>query len=184
MIQAINRLLEIVAAHPAKPETRTQALKREFTLYRSVGRDNQGGVLMTGYYEPILEGARQPSKRFGQPLYATPSDLVTVDLKLFGDDLPKRRLVGQVNRNKLTPYPDREAIDHQGAIQGKAKVLAWIEDPVESFFLQIQGSGQVRFADGGRVRLGYAANNGRPYRPIGRVLMDEGLLTQDRKSVV
>ena len=138
---------------------------------------------MTGYYEPILDGARAPSRSFGQPLYAMPGDLVTIDLKLFGEDLPQRRLVGQVDGHKVRPYPEREAIDYQGAIQGKAKVLAWIHDPVESFFLQIQGSGQVRFADGGRTRLGYAASNGRPYRGIGKLLMNEGLMSKDEMSM-
>lgn len=177
----LMRLQDILVRQP-DAASRTQALKREFILLRSVGSDGQGRVLFTGYYEPILPGRKHPAGPFVHPLYAVPSDLVNIDLSLFGDDLPKRKLVGQVQGHSLRPYPDREAIDFAGAIQGKAEVLAYLEDPVEAFFLHIQGSGQVRFPDGSRVRLGYAANNGRPYRAIATPLMAEGLMTRDEMS--
>jgi membrane-bound lytic murein transglycosylase A len=165
------------------PAQRRAMLQRHFELYRSVGSDNQGRVLFTGYYEPVLEARRQIQSPFVHPLYAVPSDLVNINLRDFDPELPRRRLVGQVQGNKVKPYPERDAIDFEGAVDDKAEVLAWLADPVESFFLHIQGSGQVVFADGSRLRLGYAATNGRPYRSIGALLINEGLLPRDQVSM-
>jgi membrane-bound lytic murein transglycosylase A len=158
-------------------------LKREFILLRSLGSDSQGRVLFTGYYEPILPGRKTPAPPFVHPLYAIPGDLVNIDLSQFGDDLPRKKLVGQVKEHQVRPYPDREAIDFAGAIKGHAEPLAYLDDMVEAFFLHIQGSGQVRFPDGSRTRLGFAASNGRPYRAIGALLADEGLMTKDEMSM-
>jgi len=91
--------------------------------------------------------------------------------------------VGQVRENQVRPYPDREAIDFNRAIQGQAQPLAYLDDMVEAFFLHIQGSGQVKFPDGLRMRLGYAAGNGRPYRSIGPILEKRGLMNKDEMSM-
>jgi membrane-bound lytic murein transglycosylase A len=182
MAAGLERLRDVLVRLP-DPLERTEALKRHFILFRSRGRDGRGEVLMTGYYEPVLEARKRRTPAFDQPLYAVPEDLVWVDLEEFGGDLPDKRLVGQVQGRRVLPYPDREAIDFRGAIADQAEVLAWVEDPVEAFFLHIQGSGQVRFADGTRLRLGYAATNGRPYRSIGRLLIDEGLMDAEGMSM-
>lgn len=182
MIQGVVRLQEIFTQYPDL-EARTQALRKDFVLLRSVGSDGKGRVLFTGYYEPVVPARRESQPPFVHPLYALPQDMVFIDLSLFDENLPKRRLVGQLKGNKVTPYPDREAIDFKKALEGKAKPLAYLADPVEAFFLHIQGSGQVAFPDGERLRLGYAASNGQPYRSIGRYLISQGLMDPDNMSM-
>jgi membrane-bound lytic murein transglycosylase A len=182
MIAGLQRLRDVLVRLP-DPLERTEALKQHFILFRSRGRDGRGEVLMTGYYEPVLEARRRRQPPFVHPLYAVPEDLVWIDLEDFGGGLPDKRLVGQVRGRRVRPYPDREAIDFDNAIGDRAEVLAWVDDAVEAFFLHIQGSGQVRFADGTRLRLGYAATNGRPYRSIGRLLIDEGLMDAEGMSM-
>jgi membrane-bound lytic murein transglycosylase A len=182
MAEGITRLQDVLVRYP-DAAARTEALKKEFVLFASVGRDGQGGVLFTGYYEPMLQGRRKPVDAFQYPLYALPDDLVWIDLRHFGDDLPKKKLVGQVRDHRVKPFPDREAIDYKQAIKDSARVLAYVNDPVDAFFLHIQGSGQVEFPDGDRLRLGYAATNGHPYRSIGKLLLKEDLMEPDGMSM-
>lgn len=164
-------------------EQRAEALKEEFILLKSVGSDGQGRVLFTGYYEPILQATQKPQGNFSHPVYAVPDDLVTFNPRDFSKDLPSKRLVGQVRGHRLKPYPDRAAIDFRRALEGKAEILGYVGDPVEVFFLHIQGSGQLEFADGRRLRVGYAATNGQPYRSIGRLMLKEGMMTRDQMSM-
>ncbi len=116
------------------------------------------------------------------PLYRRPGDLVTVDLALFDPDLPRRRLVGRVVDGALRPYYRRAEVD-DGALDGRGLELLWVDDPVDAFFLQIQGSGRVRLAEGGWVRVGFAGHNGHPYRSIGRVLIERGELDAESASL-
>jgi len=182
MIQGLDRLGQVWASL-ADARARTEALKRHFVLLRSVGSDGKGRVLMTGYYEPVLAARRRPKPPFVHPLYALPRDLVTIDLRRFDPRLPARRLVGQVRGHKVVPYPERREIDFGRALEGRAEVLAYVADPVDAFFLHIQGSGVVVFPDGSRLRLGYAGTNGRPYRSIGRLLLQEGRLSREEMSM-
>ncbi|HEX3553008.1 MAG TPA: murein transglycosylase A [Thermoanaerobaculia bacterium] len=126
--------------------------------------------LFTGYYEPLLQGSRKRHGRFTVPLYARPPELVMVDLGRFRDTLKGQRIAGQVVKGSLLPFPDRHAID-AGALAGRKLEIAWVDDPVGAFFLQVQGSGRVRLEDGKELRVGYAAQNGRPYTAIGRELI-------------
>ena len=178
----IRLLLEIRELYQ-DPEKLTEALKRHFDLYQSVGSNGKGRVLFTGYYEPILQARKTPQDGFVYPLYPVPDSLLYINLRDFGENLPKKKLVGMVRGKKVVPFHDREAIDHAGALKGHAQPMAYLADPVEAFFLHIQGSGQVVFADGERLRLGYAASNGRPYRSIGRLLLREGLMDKDGMSM-
>ncbi len=161
----------------------TRRLAEDFVLFRSRGRDGAGDVLFTAYYEPLLEARRQPEGEFRVPIYAVPDDLVTVDLSDFGVTAEPGRLVGRVAGRKLVPYWDREAIDYAGAIEGEAVPLAYLAGPVAAFFLHVQGSGTLRFPDGSSMRVGYAVGNGRPYRSIGRLLIDEGLVPAEDMSM-
>jgi membrane-bound lytic murein transglycosylase A len=145
-----------------------------------VGDEAQG--LFTGYYEPLLQGALEPDGRHRWPLYERPHDLIAVDLGQFATDLEGRRIAGRVKEGRLVPYPDRAAID-DGALADRGLELLWVDDPVALFFLQIQGSGQVALPGGRRVRVGYAAQNGHPYRAIGRDLVEMGALEKDEVSL-
>ena len=182
MAWGIKRFLQLYAYYP-NTDHLAQVLKKEFVLYRSVGSDGEGKVLYTGYYEPVMDARKSAQGSYLHPLYAVPQDLVTIDLRLFSEDLPRKRLVGRVSEQKVVPYHDREAIDYDNAIDNRAQILAYLSDPVEAFFLHIQGSGQVLFSDGTRLRLGYAGTNGRPYRSIGRYLIDQGLMEYEGMSM-
>ncbi len=145
--------------------------------------DGKGGeALFTGYFEPELQGARQPDAAHGVPLYRQPSDLVTVELGDFRADLKGNSIVGRVVNGRLKPYFTHEEID-RGALAGQGLELVWIDDPIEVFFLHIQGSGRVRLADGGIMRVGYAGKNGHAFRAIGRDLIEMGVMTRDEVSM-
>jgi membrane-bound lytic murein transglycosylase A len=138
--------------------------------------------LFTGYYEPLLLGSRSPDARFNVPLHRRPADLVAVDLGEFDDALKGKRIAGRVADGRLRPYPDRAEID-RGGLAGKGLELLWVDDAIDKFFLQIQGSGLVELPDGQRLRIGYADQNGRAYRAIGRDLVEMGELTLDEVSL-
>lgn len=153
-----------------------------FSPYQVVAADGSTGGLVTGYYEPLLAGSRMKTPRFGVPLYAAPDDLLTIDLSGLYPDLKDKRLRGRIDGRKVVPYWTRAEIESGKApVDGKA--LVYVEDPIEAFFLEIQGSGRVKLADGTVMRVGYADQNGHPYRSIGRVLIDRGEITLDRASM-
>lgn len=152
-----------------------------FWPYAVSNADDPEG-LFTGYFEPQLEGARQRGPGFEVPLYRKPEDLVAVDLGEFRGDLEGDRIVGRVAEGTLKPYYSYEEID-EGALDGRNLELVWVADPIDAFFLHIQGSGQVRFADGGTMRVGYAEKNGRAFVAIGKLLLESGELPKDKVSM-
>ena len=130
--------------------------------------------LITGYYEPMLHGARKRGGDFQTPLYRVPDDLLTVDLGSVYPELKNMRLRGRLAGKKVVPYNTRAEIE-RADISGKE--LLWVDDPVEAFFLEVQGSGRVKLDDTGEtVRLAYAEQNGHPYKAIGRWLVEKGEL--------
>ena len=163
-----------VCAAAAKLPAGDRAAARRFfaTALRpwSVRNHRNPVGLFTGYYEPLLRGSRRRHGRFTVPIYARPPELVMVDLGRFRDALKGQRIAGRVVKGDLLPFPDRHAID-AGALAGRKLEIAWVDDPVGAFFLQVQGSGRVRLEDGQELRVGYAAQNGHPYTAIGRELV-------------
>jgi membrane-bound lytic murein transglycosylase A len=149
-------------------------------LAASDGDDREG--FFTGYFEPTLHGSRRRSDVYRVPLYRRPPELVSVDLGEFRDDLAGRRIAGRLRGDRLVPYPERGAID-AGALAGRGLELVWVDDAVDAFFLHVQGSGVVRLAEGGEMRVGYAAQNGHPYRSIGRELVDRGEMALEDVSL-
>lgn len=149
--------------------------------YRASDRGEAEG-LFTGYYEPELAGSRMRSDRYGVPLYRRPRDLVTIDLGEFRDSLKGQRLAGRVVDGRLVPYEPRAAIA-DGALGRRGEPIAWVEDEVDAFFLHIQGSGRIRLAEGGIMRVGYAAQNGHPYYAIGRELVARGALAKEEVTL-
>jgi len=138
--------------------------------------------LITGYYEPVLEGSRTPGAVHRFPIFGVPDDLVVVDLASVQPELRNLRLRGRLEGRRLLPYFSRAEIESRGAAFA-APVIAWSADPVELFFLQIQGSGQVELDGGERIRLGYADQNGHPYRSLGRFLVERGELALEQASM-
>jgi len=152
-------------------------------VYRSTGRETDGQVLFTGYYEPFLNGSLNSSARYAWPLYELPDDLVTVDLGLFSDKFKGEKITGRLSGKTVVPYWERKDIEKSAALRGKARVLAWVDDPVDLFFLQIQGSGKIRLDTGPVINVHYHGSNGRPYRSVGNLLIKRGLIPKQDMSM-
>jgi membrane-bound lytic murein transglycosylase A len=135
--------------------------------------DGADAGLITGYYEPMLRGARKRGGAYQTPLYKVPDDLITVDLASVYPSLKGMRLRGRLVGKTVVPYATRADIE-RARLPGKE--LVWVDDPVEAFFLEVQGSGRVQLDDGETVRIAYADQNGHPYKAIGRWLIDQGEL--------
>jgi len=154
-----------------------------YRVYQSVGRDRKGEVLFTGYYEPLLRGRRATSPEYRYPVYGRPDDLLSIDLGAFAEKYKGEKLIGRVQNGVVVPYYDRRDIDEAGALYGKAQPLAWVNDPVDLFFLQVQGSGRILLEDGQTLVLGYDTSNGRPYRSIAQLLIEEGKVSREEMSM-
>jgi membrane-bound lytic murein transglycosylase A len=153
-----------------------------FIPYQVVAADGSETGRITGYYEPLLAGSRVKTARYAVPLYAVPDDLLTIDMTALYPELKGKRLRGRVEGRRVVPYWPRADIE-TGRAPLDDKVLVYVEDPVEAFFLQIQGSGRIRLDDGSVMRVGYADQNGHPYRSIGTVLIERGELTLGEASM-
>ena len=147
-------------------------------------RDHSGDRegLLTGYYEPELRGSRTARGQYKIPLYGRPDNLVTADLGLFDPALKGRKVAGLISKGALVPYHDRKTIDGNHPVTN-LQPLVWVDSQVDAFFLHIQGSGRIKLAEGGLLRLGYAANNGHPYTAIGGTLARRGEIPLDRISM-
>jgi membrane-bound lytic murein transglycosylase A len=153
-----------------------------FVPHQVVNGDGSTSGTITGYYEPLLNGSRTPTERYRYPLYTPPDDMITVDLAEVHPDLKHKRLRGKVVGNKLVPYLTRGEIEaDSGPLKGRE--LVYVDDPIESFFLHIQGSGQVKFEDGTSMRVGYADQNGHPFRGLARALMRNGEIGMESASM-
>ena len=159
-------------------------IESEFVPFQLTRADGEDRGLITGYYEPLLKGSRLKTSRFNVPLFSRPDDLLVVELgDLYPELKGKRvrgRLVDSPQGKRVVPYFDRAQID---ADPSPFKPLVWVDDVIEAFFLQIQGSGLIDLADGKRMRVGYADQNGHPFRGIGRILVDRGELKLEEASM-
>jgi len=153
-----------------------------FTPYAIISSETGDTGTITGYYEPVLRGSRTRDIVNRFPIFGVPDDLIVVDLANVAPETRNLRLRGRVDGRRLVPYYTRGEIDARGETF-KAPIIGWTSDPVELFFLQIQGSGQLELDNGDRVRLAYADQNGHPYRSLGRYLVDRGELTLDQASM-
>ena len=153
--RALRRMLELLADDPS-PDVLDERVRAEFDLLRSAG-GSDGAMLVTGYHEPIVEAAESPSAEYRVPILGVPRDLYA-----------RRR----------GPYWSRAQIE-QGRLGKLARPLAWARDPVDAFFLEIEGSGTLRLPGGRELRVGPAATNGRAYRSIGQLLVEEGHLARE-----
>ncbi len=160
-----------------------QFFEAHFTPYAMVEGDGRQEGMITGYYEPLIQGARRKDGRNATPVLAVPPDMLTIDLGELYPELKHRRLRGRLEGNKVLPYWSRAEIEEHLTGHWPGKTLLWVEDPVEFFFLQVQGSGRVQLADGSRVRIGYADQNGHPYQSIGRLLVERGEMRLEEASM-
>jgi len=180
---------DLLAAPPADERAARQFIEASFSAWSVMSAEGTVEGLITGYYEPVLAGSLARTERFRHPVYGVPDDLIAVDLESLNPELKGLRLRGRLEGNRLVPYLSRGEIEDRARAAGesrtpfRAPVLAWVEDPVELFFLQIQGSGQIELDSGERLRLGYGDQNGHPYRSMGRYLIQRGELALEQTSM-
>ncbi len=183
---AWKRVCDLAKAQGNRPEGDAQAARQFFEShlrpYAVLSSEGKADGLVTGYYEPLLRGSRQKTKGFAHPVRGVPDDLLTIDLGSIFPELKDKRVRGRLEGNKVVPYWSRAEIGKQGD-RFSGKPLLYVDDAVELFFLQVQGSGRVSLPEGGMVRLNYADQNGHPYQSIGRVLVDRGELKLEEASM-
>jgi membrane-bound lytic murein transglycosylase A len=171
-----------------QPASMTTALARDFfESHFQPHRVLSGSGLITGYYEPVLRGSRVRTKEYGIPLYRRPDDLVSLNSGSMrslarrsglSDELTYARRVG----SRLEPFMTREAIE-SGGLAGRSLEMLWLADPVDAFFLHIQGSGIITLPDGQRIRIGFDGKNGYDYTSVGKVLVQSGMLAGNEATL-
>lgn len=179
---ALRRVCRHAIRMPASPDDAQARLffETEFRPFLISGLERSEGFL-TGYYEPEVEGSLTPSPDFATPLYRRPADLILEAPPVDGapgNKGPAYRLV----EGERVPYHDRAAIA-EGALKERGLELVWIRDPADAFFAHIQGSVRVRLPDGEVLRLNYDGHNGHPYTPVGRLLVERGLVEREKMSM-
>jgi membrane-bound lytic murein transglycosylase A len=182
VIRSLTAFDEIIRTRPT-PDVLNQVIRKRFRVYRSTGRPMEKDVLFTGYFEPLLHGSRVPGPRFPVPVHTRPTDLVEIDLGAFAADLKGRTITGKYTGRSVVPYPSRGGIRRQAGFDRIAPPVVWLKDEIDLFILQIQGSGRVELEDGRQFNVLYDGSNGRPYRSIGRLLIDQGRIPADKMSM-
>lgn len=164
-----------VATSPMDAEFVRSFMQQHLTPYRVLrvtGRKKEKTGLVTGYYEPLLRGSRERSEQFATPLYRRPDDLLIVDLSAVIPELKNKRVRGRLEGDKVVPYYSRSGTRAAPGLAGHE--IVWIDDPIDAFLFEVQGSGRVQLNTGETIRLQYEDQNGHPYRSIGRYLVDQG----------
>ena len=182
LIKSLQHFLDFIRTSPSSKELK-KFIRSNYNVYESVGRNQRGEVLFTGYYEPHLRGALQKNDEYPYPIYALPTDLVKIDLSAFNEKYKGESIIGRYTGQTVVPYHDRREIDDEDALVGKAEPLVWVKDPVDVFFLQIQGSGKVFLNTGEVINVHYHGTNGRPYRSIGQLLIEEQKIPKEEMSM-
>lgn len=154
-----------------------------FELIPSTSDSELQNVLFTGYYQPVIEGSLVPTPEYAYPIYGTPADLIVAEQVTLTPSMVSEKVIGRLQGEEFVPYYSRREIDEFGSLRGGGYELAWVKNPVDLFFLHIQGSGILQLEDGRRLQVGYAGANGRPYRSIGRLLIERGKIPREEMSM-
>ena len=173
---------EASALAPGEPEAVRRFFESRFMPYQVVNPGGSEHGLITGYFEPLLRGSRSASGAYRHPLYGVPDDLLAVDLSEIYPELRHLRLRGRIEGRRVVPYHSRVEIE-SGRARLEGREILWVDDPLDLFFLQVQGSGRVQLDTGETVHVGYADQNGHPYTSIGRTLVARGELTAEEASM-
>jgi membrane-bound lytic murein transglycosylase A len=177
-----NACLVASIIEPGGEAAARQFFESYFVPYALSSSETGDSGLITGYYEPIVRGSRTRSDVNRYPIYGVPEDLLVVDLATVAPETRNVRLRGRVDGRRIVPYYSRSEIDARPDAL-RAPIIGWGADPVELFFLQVQGSGQLELETGERLRLSYGDQNGHPYRSLGRYLVERGEMTLDQASM-
>jgi membrane-bound lytic murein transglycosylase A len=183
MVDTLQNFLGIVENEAFSYEEKVKQVKESFVLYRATGSDGHGRVLFTGYYEPVLSCRTNADSTFKYPLYKRPDDIIEVDLTQFGNGFPKNKILGRLDGKKIIPYFSREEIDAKNVLGDRKLEILWCNDPVDIYFLQVQGSGKADLGDGKMLSVLYDGQNGRSYTSIGRYLIDSGMIPKEEMSM-
>lgn len=176
---AFEQVLAWLAEEPSPVELASR-LESTFDVAVNVA-DGRSRMLVTGYYEPLIAGSLQRSDEYSVPVYGPPPDLFRIDLGDFGDQWAGKKVTGLLSGQRLLPYPDRREIRLSSRLRGRE--IAWARDVVDLFFVEVQGSGALLLPDGRELRIGYAGANGRQYRSIGKLLIEEGEIEREAMSM-
>jgi peptidoglycan lytic transglycosylase A len=166
-----------------EPDRLNREIRKLFRIYRATGRVGNKKVLFTGYFEPTFEARLTRDNNFKYPIYRMPDDLIKIRLSAFGNKYQDDTIVGRLEDRTIVPYYTRLQIETKKILAGRHLEIAWLKDPVDVAFLQIQGSGRLILADGRSICVGYSASNGHPYRSIGRYMLEKGYLEKDAISM-
>ena len=173
LIRSLEYFQKFIASRPPATQL-SEMIRKNYQVYRAAGDEATGRVLFTGYYEPLLNGSSKETAEYRYPVFSRPDDLTTIELPAFSSRYPDETLVGRCTGQKVVPYYDRKTIGNGAILKDHAQVLAWVRDPVDLFFLQIQGSGKIHLEQGSLLNVHYHITNGHPYRSIGKILKDQG----------
>lgn len=164
-------------------EILNKEMRNTFDVYKSIGNNCEGRVLFTGYYAPVLKGSLEETEEYKYPIYRTPDDHIIVNLEQFNGKYEGERIIARYKDGEVIPYYTREDINEKGCLKDRNLEIAWLADPVDLFFLHIQGSGIVSLPDGRFIQISYDQSNGHPYRSVGRLLMDQKKISSDEMSL-
>ena len=189
-VRAMEKALrEVCARAHALPENTADAEAKKFieANFRPVRISKLGETtgLLTGYYEPEVEGSLTITKGFTIPLYRRPPELISkarLGKRVLRSGFPSTGGAGHRVNGKFVEYHDRAAIE-DGALTNRGLEIVWLRDTADAFFIQIQGSARIRLQDGSLVRVNYAAHNGHNFTPIGRNLIETGIVPRDEISM-
>ncbi len=160
-----------VLRHSEKPDDLNRNIAADFDIYMVAGADADRRTLFTGYYEPLLEGSLTKSEKYKYPLYRVPGDLIKNENR-----------IGRSEGGEFVPYYNRKEIDVDGVLRGKNLELVWVADPVDLFFLHVQGSGKIKLPDETLLTVSFAQTNGRPFRSVTRFMLDHGKIKSGETS--
>ena len=160
-----------------------EEVRRRFQFVPAVQAPGTDNVLVTGYFQPVVEASLSPTAEYKYPLYRKPADLIVAEEVTLTPELSVEKVVGRIEGAGFLPYYSRREIDEHGALRGRGEEIAWAKDPIDLFFLHVQGSGMLRLRDGRLVHANFAASNGRPYRSIGKLLVERGRIPPDEVSM-
>lgn len=182
MARSLERFAALIQTHPSRRQL-DRFIRTNYRVYQSSGRSATHDVLFTGYFQPTLQGSLTPTAEFRYPVYSRPPDLVTIDLSQFSKKYRGQRLTGRLSGQTFVPYYDRRQINRRSGFNPHGAELLWVRDRIDLFFLQVQGSGKVYLTNGQALYLHYQSSNGRPYRSIGKLLIDQGKIPRSQMSM-